>query len=296
MFAASLRAQAKINLRLRILAREETGYHQIETLFCRLDLADEVRLELTPSSRSLTCDGPAMPAHGLGDERENLAFRAAERFLDAAGQSRGFRIEITKRIPVGGGLGGGSADAGAVLRILRELCPGGADSEVLRIAGSLGADVPFLTQDVSSLAYAWGRGDRVMPLPSLPSRACTLVVAPFEVNTGAAYGWLAGQPRATEAALVTAVQLSSWSEVASLAANDFEDVVLPRHPALGAAFGALSAMQTAPAIVRMSGSGASLFVIPIAEGDALVTRAEFPSGFRLVETSTAARVEPVLAL
>src|SRR5215510_9881815 len=115
---ASVVAQAKVNLRLRVLARESSGFHSIETIFLRLDLGDDVRVRVRRAERSIDCSGPAMPTEGLGAAEQNLAYRAAVAYADATGWPSGFAIEITKQIPVGGGMGGGSADAGAVLRVL----------------------------------------------------------------------------------------------------------------------------------------------------------------------------------
>src|SRR6188472_3643240 len=119
---ARVAAQAKINLRLRILAREESGYHQIETLFLRLMLADDVVVRIIDGARSLDTTGAVDPRQ-LGPVERNLAWRAATAYADATGWPAGFAIELTKEIPIGGGLGGGSADAGAVLRALDALAP-----------------------------------------------------------------------------------------------------------------------------------------------------------------------------
>ena len=118
MTEARVAAQAKINLMLRVLAREALGYHQIETLFCRLALADDVVVRVTPGARTLDCRGA-----GVGPTERNLAYRAALAYAEARGWPDGFAIEIDKHIPVGGGLGGGSADAAAVLRALAALDP-----------------------------------------------------------------------------------------------------------------------------------------------------------------------------
>jgi 4-diphosphocytidyl-2-C-methyl-D-erythritol kinase len=104
--AGRVAAQAKINLALRVLAREVSGYHQIETLFCRIALADTVVVRIVARERSLDCHGA-----DLGPIEANLAYRAAAAYAAARGWPDGFAIEIEKRIPVGGGLGGGSADA-----------------------------------------------------------------------------------------------------------------------------------------------------------------------------------------
>src|SRR5262249_8609737 len=138
---------------------------------------------------SMDCDGPAMPADGLGPVERNLAYRAAMTYAEATGWPNGFAIEITKRIPVGGGLGGGSADAGAVLRALDALSPHPLRSRLVSLATSLGADVPFMTID-APMAVAWGRGERLMPLPALAARPVLLVSPDVSISTADAYGWL----------------------------------------------------------------------------------------------------------
>ena len=136
------RAYAKINLLLRILAREASGYHSIETLFQRLALHDVVHVRVGSMAPSLSCAGPSMPDSGLGPVEQNLAWRAAMAYTAAAAWDTGWEIAIDKHIPVGGGLGGGSADAAAVLRALETMCPSplGA-ARLLAVAGTLGADV-----------------------------------------------------------------------------------------------------------------------------------------------------------
>ncbi|MCC6245263.1 MAG: 4-(cytidine 5'-diphospho)-2-C-methyl-D-erythritol kinase, partial [Gemmatimonadaceae bacterium] len=127
-----------------------------------------MRVTAQPNTRTLRCDGPTMPAAGLGAPEHNLAWRAAQAFVDAARWDTGWDIDITKNIPVGGGLGGGSADAAAVLRALNTLCPTPLPlSALCEIGGTLGADVPFLVAGVSR-AWGWGRGDRLLVLPALP--------------------------------------------------------------------------------------------------------------------------------
>ena len=134
-------AQAKVNLFLRILAREASGHHQLETLFQRLELGDDVRVRVGVPGRSLDCGG----ADDLGPTARNLAWRAAQVYHEATGWPDGWAIEIEKRIPVGGGLGGGSADAGAVLRCLNALAPRPLSAGgLLALAAPLGAAVPFL--------------------------------------------------------------------------------------------------------------------------------------------------------
>ncbi len=308
MPSATVVAQAKLNLFLRVLAREASGYHQLETLFCRLTLGDEVRVRLVPGTRSLDCDGIAMPAGGLGPVEKNLAWRAAVAFFEATGWSTGFAIEIDKRIPVGGGLGGGSADAGGVLRALNAIVPSPLSAhDLLKVAAGLGADVPFLTQDASPLALAWGRGDRLMPLPALPMRACVLFAFPHGVVTADAYRWLTQEPAASPSAVsYPPARFGSWGNVELLAYNEFERVVLPRHPEIRRVLEGLRQpeIRRVLPVAMMSGSGATVFALApdLTSGDDgsaynlefILSPSDDPaSAIQLIETATATHVEPV---
>jgi 4-diphosphocytidyl-2-C-methyl-D-erythritol kinase len=280
------RAHAKINLLLRILARETSGYHGIETLFQRLALHDVVHVRVGAMAPSLSCTGPAMPAWGLGPTEKNLAWRAAQAYLSASGWSTGWAISIEKHIPVGGGLGGGSADAAAVLRALESMCPTPlGQARLLEIAGTLGADVPFMVLDVS-LAWAWGRGDRLLPLPALPSATVWLATFPNGVNTGAAYGAFARAREArgeqVTACTYAAGAFATWESIAAIAANDFEAVVSTMHTGVATTLPAIRTMahelraSGATAIGLLSGSGATCFVLhaggsPLREDEEMAT-------------------------
>jgi len=139
--SAHVAAQAKINLFLDVLERDSSGYHAIETAFLRIDLADEITVR-EAAGRSLDVSGPALPIGGLGPTEKNLAYRAAAAYADATGWPSGFAIELVKRVPTGAGLGGGSADAGAVLRALEALSPAPLGARLTDVAAALGADVP----------------------------------------------------------------------------------------------------------------------------------------------------------
>ncbi len=269
-----VQAPAKLNLVLRILAREASGYHGIESLFVKLALHDVVTIRTDVAARTLHCVGPAMPAGGLGAPEENLAWRAAERFAEATGWPTGFAITIDKHIPVGGGLGGGSADAAAVLRGLNAIAPAPLPLErLLAIAGTLGSDVPFLASD-AVMAWTWGRGDRLLTLAPLPERAVLLATFAEGVNTGAAYGAIAAQRAATgpagglpPAVAYPADAFASWQQVARFAGNDFESVVPSLHEGVAAVLPVVRHLAEAvgdehePAIGLMSGSGATCFVL-----------------------------------
>lgn len=301
---------AKVNLVLRVLQREASGFHALETLFQALELADVVDVALVDGERTLTCEGPAMPALGLGHSDDNLATRAAVAYGHAARWDTGWHIAIEKNIPVGGGLGGGSADAAAVLRALESLSPHPLGfAALLELAGTLGADVPFLVSGVP-LAWAWSRGDRFLPLTPLSRMDVVLVAFADGVSTAAAYGALAhsrgvvppeapvGQRAAysqpTHGQPVSAVQypadaFASWSSVVGLAANDFEQVVPALHagvarwlPVVRQAARRLVDNGT-PAMGLMSGSGATCFVL--APPGAIPDLGSVP-GVTLVKTRT----------
>lgn len=286
---ARVDAQAKINLFLRILSREPSGYHQLETLFQRIALADTVTVRVGGRLRALDCRGA-----DVGPVEENLAWRAAAAFADAAGGPANFQIEIEKRIPVGGGLGGGSADAAAVLRALNALAekPLGDDA-LAAIAFTLGADVPYLLS-THALALGAGRGEKLFPLQPLPVRDVLLAIPPFGVSSADAFGWFAEQKASrnsgTRATLPVGRKLE-WKLIAALAANDLEQVVAAHHPEIAALRDALG--QRGAILAQMSGSGSTVFGVfgdatpaPPAGGFAL-------AGARVIRTATLDHVAAV---
>ena len=295
--AVEVAAQAKINLRLRILAREAAGFHQLETLLLRLELADTIRVRRAPAARTLDVVGRA-DVSSIGPMERNLAWRAAVAYADVAGWVDGFAIELEKRIPIGGGLGGGSADAGAVLRAMDAMSPKPlGEAALLRIAFTLGADVPYLAS-LYPYALAWGRGERLLALKPPPKRQVVLVVPPFGVSTTEAYGWLSA-PRASAvpvgdaAGVLTFGALSTWKGIELLTGNDFEPVVATRHPAIADLVDQLRARGAT--IAMMSGSGSVVFGVMPKSAPVAVQREGGTSGPAIV-TRTATRVEPVVRL
>ncbi|MEO8624537.1 MAG: 4-(cytidine 5'-diphospho)-2-C-methyl-D-erythritol kinase [bacterium] len=295
--AVEVAAQAKVNLRLHILAREATGFHQLETLFLRLELADTIRIRRTSGERSIDVTGDG-DLSNIGPPERNLAWRAAEMYFDASEMRGGFAIEITKRIPIGGGLGGGSADAGAVLRALDAMSdyPDGAP-RLMWLAAQLGADVPFLTSE-HAYALAWGRGERMLALDPPPSRQVLLVVPQFSVNTASAYEWLAAWRTAHEGGrrdplALDREALSDWDRLAPLARNDFEWMMTERYPEIAEHVAMLSSLGCK--VSMMSGSGSTVFGVGVPENLDLADALFGPENERprYILTQTASRVEPV---
>jgi 4-diphosphocytidyl-2-C-methyl-D-erythritol kinase len=247
-------ARAKLNLWLHVMAKEESGYHSIETLFHRIELADDVVVTLAPAGvRTVTCSVDVGPA------TQNLAYRAAQIYCETVDWPAGFHIDITKRIPARGGLGGGSADAAATLLALNEMSPRRCSKDELSAIGSrLGSDVPFLLTG-SPRALAWGRGDRMLLLPALPRRHVALVIPSFGISTADAYRSLPDGRTRTRAQLIEG-DLANWDAVAGLAQNDLADSAVVRaHPEIENAVRVLRAAGASMA--DMTGSGSVVFGI-----------------------------------
>ena len=154
-------APAKVNLGLEVVGRRADGLHELVSILVNVDLADEVRLE---PGAGLAVTGSYAPAEPLGPETE-LASRALRALEAEAGRELGLAVSIDKRIPMGAGLGGGSADAAAVLRAAPELGVTLAPERAAELALDLGADVPFQLQGGAALVRGWGSMSRSCPFP-----------------------------------------------------------------------------------------------------------------------------------
>jgi 4-diphosphocytidyl-2-C-methyl-D-erythritol kinase len=251
-------ARAKINLGLKILRRRPDGYHDICTIMQSVDLAD--RLNFYPADQDrLTCSDAALPAGP-----DNLVLRAAALFkrrLPAPGPS--FHIHLEKHIPVGGGLGGGSADAAATLRGLNHLCGQPlAPEELAGLAGQLGSDVPFLLRGGTALAQ--GRGEVLTPLVWEGERCFYVLVYPgVAVSTAWAYGQV--RPCLTQASsYLTFITSLSGGRVAgkalfSVLENDFQELVERANPIVAEVRSHLS--LAGAQVCSMSGSGSTVYGI-----------------------------------
>jgi 4-diphosphocytidyl-2-C-methyl-D-erythritol kinase len=294
--SVEIHAPAKINLVLRILERDDrTGYHEIETIFQAVDLADHIRIETTKSGEvELNVVGA-----DLGPSEDNLAWKAAHAFADEIGLADGLRIRLEKKVPAGAGLGGGSSDAAATLRALNALYGGPlTPSHVTRLGGSLGADIPFFTGG-GATALAWGRGERLRVLPALPTRPVLIVQPAFGISTREAYAALArlrkeagqvtGEPRF---AGVTSID---WEWLAARHENDFERVLTSVHADLARVRSALEG--TGPAFALLTGSGSAMYAVydGEAEAEAASRRVEEEGWWVVRANSLRSLPQPVLA-
>jgi 4-diphosphocytidyl-2-C-methyl-D-erythritol kinase len=179
-----VRAFAKMNRSLRVIATRADGYHELRTIFQSIALHDTLTVRSVRGTFELTCDDPACPA-----DDSNLVARAAARMWAAAGRSgvpRGLAIHLRKCIPMQAGLGGGSSDAAAALRVLAKRWHV-ADSKVRAEAAALGADVPYFLEGGTALGLE--RGDLLFPLSEPASAWVVLVIPTFGVSTKEAFAW-----------------------------------------------------------------------------------------------------------
>ena len=257
-WTVTLPALAKVNLFLRVLARQEHGFHSLETLLCLVSLADELRAERR-DGRGVTIE---VEGGDAGPPEQNLALKAAQRVLDATGNRFAIHLSLTKRIPVRAGLGGGSSDAAAALHAVNHLAGDAVPRhELLQFAAQLGSDVPFFLTG-APLALAWNRGERMIRLPPLPPSPALLVIPRVAIATAEAYSWIDGLRDTASRRGAVALDLdalSRWGDIGRMAGNDFESPVFSRHGEIRSAFEALVA--TRPLVCRMSGSGSTLLAI-----------------------------------
>ncbi|MCX7604880.1 MAG: 4-(cytidine 5'-diphospho)-2-C-methyl-D-erythritol kinase [Bryobacteraceae bacterium] len=251
---AAVPSFAKVNLSLKVLGRRQDGYHELRTVFQTIGLADRITLEFTPARRGLEIelDDPlAIP--------DNLVLRAARLFCESERVRGRLRLRLDKRIPMGAGLGGGSANAAAVLLALGPLTGRGPGPQRLHeMAASLGSDVPFFLYGGTALGL--GRGEELYPLPEAPRHPVLVLMPPVHVSTAEAYRAL-GRPELTspvEFRKLDVFQSFVWrGEYLSGAENDFEAAVFRLHPELKRWKRKLERLGAQSA--RLSGSGAALF-------------------------------------
>ncbi len=243
-------AFAKVNLALHVRGREPNGYHRLETIFAFADDGD--RLSVAEAAElSLKVKGPF--ASSLLDDSENLVLRAADALRTRCGIAEGAALVLDKRLPVASGIGGGSADAAATLRLLNRFWAIGApDALLLDIAASLGADVPACIG--SETVRGEGRGDRLKPTDgsALSGTPLLLVNPGVPVSTASIFGAWDGIDRGP---------LGEGLLEASLRGrNDLEPAATALAPEIKAVLGSLSDMAGL-LLARMSGSGATCFAL-----------------------------------
>ena len=254
-----LHAPAKVNLLLRITGKRADGFHELVTLFHPVEsVFDVIRADLKSAEGiSLACNAPGVPC----DER-NLLHKAAARFADTMGLSPSWHFDLEKKIPVAAGMGGGSSDAGTLLRFLSEQFPGCPEEELRSIACSLGADIPFFLSPCDAVAR--GIGEKLEARGPLPVPPMLAVFPNFPVSAAWAYRHLrAMTPRAQAEQeleeLIEALRQKDFSKAASLCANDLEEPLFDKFPLLQELRKNL--LEQGALCVHVSGSGPTLFAL-----------------------------------
>jgi 4-diphosphocytidyl-2-C-methyl-D-erythritol kinase len=250
---ARIQAYAKLNLGLRVLYKRPDGYHELRTVFQTISLADKLEISYTPAKTT------TVHIEGTPEIPDNLAERAARAVLQAMEHHGAVHIRLKKNIPSGAGLGGGSSDAAAVLLALPVLAGGRLGIDRLASLGAkLGSDIPFFLYGGTALGV--GRGEELYPLPDRPAKRALLVAPAVHSSTAEAYGDLS-------ATLTTSVlqnkldsfQTGVWRVDKSSIINDFEEVVVARHPELAGVRERL--FRAGATSVAMTGSGSAFFGI-----------------------------------
>jgi 4-diphosphocytidyl-2-C-methyl-D-erythritol kinase len=253
------RAFAKINLFLRVTGRRADGYHELDSIFVPVSLSDRVTIEVRRSlltTVTLRCN-----VASLGDIPTNLASRAAHAFMNAFGIHAQVRIDLEKMIPTGAGLGGGSSDAGTVLRMLTammsSMLPESKDTaeRLQKVAVALGADVPFFQNPRP--ARVTGIGERIAPLDKFPTLHLVIAVPPVEVPTASVFKALeredwSGPAPASDIAEILRSEITTRHLV-----NDLEAPAMRLYPQIGKLKVLLQ--ECGAAAVSMSGSGGAVF-------------------------------------
>ena len=261
-------APAKLNLFLHITGRRPDGYHDLQSVFVPIDLADLLDFALRD-------DGVIERSGDLvGDVAADLARRAAEALQQASRTHLGVRINVEKRIPAGSGMGGGSSDAATTLIALNRLWNlRWPRSRLLELAAALGADVPFFLG--AGPAFVEGIGDRLTSL-AMPSRVYAVVHPQVAVSTREIFAD-PGLTRDTKATIIAAFSAAQGTLTERLfGANDLEDVVRRRHPEVDSAIRHLQHFGPA----RMTGSGSAVFMPARDQDHATAAIEALPAGWR----------------
>jgi 4-diphosphocytidyl-2-C-methyl-D-erythritol kinase len=286
----TIRAHAKINLDLRVLGTRPDGYHELRTVFQSIALHDVVDCIPRPGPLAIECDAAGVPL-----DHSNLVWRAANalwRALRRSGPVSDVLIRLHKRIPIQGGLGGGSADAAATMLALAKVWRVPVrPNQLIDVATTVGSDVAFFLSG-GGTALGLGRGDEIYPLADLPRHWIVLLVPGFGVSSSDAYEWYDAErdsghvPVSREAQYVP----GPWPSRAAQMVNDLEAPIARHHPEIDQM---KTALRRAGALAAsMSGSGSTVFGLFQKRRDAVtaVDRLSGP-GWRVLLTESLGRVE-----
>ena len=247
---------AKINLSLDVLGKRENGYHDVCMVMQTVSVFDLITIERTKSGIELSTNLPYLPL-----DSNNLAYKAAKEFFEYTNIKAGVRIDISKRIPVGAGLAGGSSNASAVLKAMNKLFETGLSlKELCKIGIKIGADVPYCILGGTRLAE--GIGEKLSPLPKLPKCSIVLVKPAFSISTKAVYEKIDSHQNFTRPdtlSLIDGLHKRDLDKIAFSMGNVLEEVSINEHPILEKVKDELRSLGAIRA--QMSGSGPTVFGI-----------------------------------
>jgi 4-diphosphocytidyl-2-C-methyl-D-erythritol kinase len=276
---ATVPCLAKLNLDLRVLHRRSDGYHEIRTIFQTINLADSLHIELGSAKRT------QIDLSSSIDIKENLVVRSAKLVLEHLRAKAWVRFVLKKKIPMGAGLGGGSSDAASVFialpALLGKKVPVG---ELVRLAESLGSDIPFFL--LGGTALGLGRGTELYPLPDQLARHAVVVATGIHVSTAEAYRELGRDvtnslTSASQSPILREFQTIAWALDGSdldqsPLKNDFEEAVFKRHPELAAV--ARKLWRSGARQALMTGSGSAIFGLFDTSAAARAALSRWPAG------------------
>jgi 4-diphosphocytidyl-2-C-methyl-D-erythritol kinase len=267
---------AKINLNLEVGHRRPDGYHEIQSLMHRIDLADEIEIDREEAGISLSVEGEETPPGP-----ENLAYRAAQIFFEKTKVAGGTQIRLRKRIPVAAGLGGGSSNAATVLLGLNEIFEAQIEDRILIGWGArIGADVPFFI--FKRPAWAEGKGERLGAAELPAALWFLLLVPPFRISTAWAYTAYDGLGVDKTGPFLVKKSFKEVADLLPILHNDLERVSLSKFPEIGEMKKRLQEQGAAGAL--MSGSGPVVF--GLFDDPAGMKRAEeglsLPAGWKVI--------------
>ena len=260
MPSASLTSFAKINVGLKIISKRDDGYHDLETIFYPVDLYDYIDITIEPGYLQVNSININSDFETLPNDSSNICYEAIEHFFNEFPQkdTYAFDIFIHKNIPVGGGLAGGSSNAGAVINYLAEHF--GIDKEknwdrLIKVAIETGSDVPFFLY--GKPCFASGRGEKIIPLESFEINYDILLVNPnIHVSTKEAFDALAYEPGEIHKSDLKSVEIFELGNEPVLE-NDFERVVFPMYPEIAEIKKLM--LENGAVFSSLSGSGATVY-------------------------------------
>ena len=281
-----MHAFAKVNLGLKILAKRPDDYHEIRTIYQTIGLADRLEITATRDENRLLveCDNPAVPAG-----HNNLVYRTCELWRRARHWRGSIRVHLSKRIPLGSGLGGASSDAAAALLGLERLTGDGLDFTARhKLAAALGSDVPLFL--LGGRVLGCGRGEDVYPLSDLPPRLCLVAFPGFPVSTAEAYreaGLRLTEPRRADYSR----RFGAWPQFPLMswgpAENDFEAVVFARWPELAQLKRRL--IRAGAEVASLTGSGSALYALYSSPREVARASKLIPKNWKIFTTRTLSR-------